>query len=304
MADLIEPSLDKGYHLYIDNWYTSVPLLKFLFDHSTLACGTIRSNRKGFPDPVKKAKLKKGQVKSYRSSELVAMKFKDKREVLMLTTIHNEEMVPGLRLPAHHKPRCIADYNKYMGGVDRTDQLMQPYDMARKSLKWYKKLACHFLQLAMLNSFLVNKKDRGQKRFLEFQHDVISVLLFGTENDQPDIPRGENVLRLTERHFLEQIPPTANKRKAQKRCRVRYKIPFCLSSVGPIHKLCVVKFEARVVAQSGLRWTTWAVIAGFLPKFASLERKFYDLSENIYMSIVSEKILLGFEVFCETPIFS
>ena len=106
-----------------------------------------------------------------------------------------------------------------MGGVDRTDQLMQPYDMARKSLKWYKKLACHFLQLAMLNSFLVYKKDCGRKRFLEFQHDVISVLLFGTENDQPDIPREENVVRLTERHFLEQIPPTANKRKAQKRCR-------------------------------------------------------------------------------------
>ena len=39
-------------------------------------------------------------------------------------------------------------------------------------------------------------------------------------------------------------------------------------------------------------------------KFASLERKFYDLSENVYMSIVSGKILLGFEVFKKTPIFS
>ena len=168
VADLIEPLLDKGYHLYIDNWYTSIPLLKFLFDHGTLACGTIQSNRKGFPDPVKKAKLKRGEVKAYRSNELLSMKFKDKRDVLMLTTIHNEEMVPGQRLAAHHKPRCISDYNKYMGGVDRTDQLMQPYEMARKSLKWYKKLACHFLQLAMLNSFLVFKKDLGRKRFLEF----------------------------------------------------------------------------------------------------------------------------------------
>ena len=39
-------------------------------------------------------------------------------------------------------------------------------------------------------------------------------------------------------------------------------------------------------------------------KLASLERKFYDLSENVYMSIVSGKILLGFEVFKKTPIFS
>ena len=167
VADLIEPLLEKGYHLYIDNWYTSIPRLKFHF-FSLLAFGTIRSNCKGFPDPVKKANLKKGEVKAYRSSELLAMKFKDKRDVLMLTTIHNEEMVPGRRLAAHHKPRCIADYDKYMGGVDRTDQLMQPYDMARKSLKWYKKLACHFLQLAMLNSFLVYKKDHGRKRFWNF----------------------------------------------------------------------------------------------------------------------------------------
>ena len=48
----------------------------------------------------------------------------------------------------------------------------------------------------------------------------------------------------------------------------------------------------------------WYRITPTSAKFASLERKFYDLSENIYMSIVSEKILLGFEVFCETPIFS
>ena len=41
VADLMEPLLDKGYHLYIDNWYTSIPLLKFLSDHSMLACGTI-----------------------------------------------------------------------------------------------------------------------------------------------------------------------------------------------------------------------------------------------------------------------
>ena len=40
VADLIEPLLDRGYHLYIDNWYTSRSLTEFLFDHSTLACGT------------------------------------------------------------------------------------------------------------------------------------------------------------------------------------------------------------------------------------------------------------------------
>ena len=258
VSDLIEPLLDKGYHLYFDNWYTSITLFKFLFERSTLACGTIRINRKGFPEPVKQAKLKRGEATSYRSNELLAMKFKDKRDVPMLTTVQNEEMVPGRRNAAHQKPKCIADYNKYMGGVDRTDQLMQPYDMARKSLKWYKKLACHFLQLTMLNSFLLFKIDGGRKRLLEFQHDVIAVLLFGRDNDNHlDIPRQENIVRLTERHFLDQIPPTAGKRKAQKRCRVCYKknirketcyyCPSCPRKPGLCYCPCFKIYHAQFV---------------------------------------------------------
>ena len=143
------------------------------------------------------------------------------------------------------------------------------------SLKWYKKVACHFLQLAMLNSFLVYKKDRGRKRFLEFQHDVISVLLFGTENDQPDIPRKENVVRLTERHFLEQISPTANKRKAQKRCRVCYKKDIrketyyyclsCPSQPGLCYYPCFKLYHTKFVYWAN----TWKTKKTHMKKFLS-----------------------------------
>ena len=44
VEDLMLPLLNKGYHLYIDNWYTSIPLLQYLRDNDTLACGTIRKN--------------------------------------------------------------------------------------------------------------------------------------------------------------------------------------------------------------------------------------------------------------------
>ena len=30
VADLMQPLLNKGYHLYTDNWYTSLPLYKYL----------------------------------------------------------------------------------------------------------------------------------------------------------------------------------------------------------------------------------------------------------------------------------
>lgn len=39
--------LDKGYHLYVDNFYTSGPLFAALFTRLTPACGTVRTNRTG-----------------------------------------------------------------------------------------------------------------------------------------------------------------------------------------------------------------------------------------------------------------
>lgn len=172
VEDLMLPSLNKGYHLYIDNWYTSIPLLQYLRDNDTLAWGTIRKN-KGFPEEVSKAKLRqRGQSIARRSGALLALKSKDTKEVFMLTTIHDERMqnVRNRRNPANpvEKPKCIVDYNKNMGGVDRTDQLLEPFKVARKCMKWYKKLAMHLMQLSLLNSFLLYKKDSARKPLLHF----------------------------------------------------------------------------------------------------------------------------------------
>ena len=50
--------LDKGHHIYMDNYYTSPELFSELYYRETYACGTVRQNRKGLPLSVKKAKLK------------------------------------------------------------------------------------------------------------------------------------------------------------------------------------------------------------------------------------------------------
>ena len=50
--------LDKGHHVYMDNYYTSPELFSELYYRQTYACGTVRTNRKGLPETVKKAKVK------------------------------------------------------------------------------------------------------------------------------------------------------------------------------------------------------------------------------------------------------
>ena len=56
VMSLMESFLDKGYVLYMDNYYTSVPLFEDLERQGTLACGTVHSNRKGLPKDITDAK--------------------------------------------------------------------------------------------------------------------------------------------------------------------------------------------------------------------------------------------------------
>lgn len=123
-------------------------------------------------------------------------------------------------------------------------------------LKWYKKVVIHFMQLSMLNNFIIYQKDGVQKPFLGFQSEVIATLLFENGNGADmDIPREENTVRLTERHFVSPVPAMASKRKPQKRCRVCYKkgvrkdscyfCPNCPSNPGLCYYPCFELYHMR-----------------------------------------------------------
>lgn len=59
---LMEKRLDVGHELYVDNFYTSIPLAKEFLKHKTNLCGALGKNRKYLPKIVTLAKLKKGKV--------------------------------------------------------------------------------------------------------------------------------------------------------------------------------------------------------------------------------------------------
>ena len=50
---MMDPLLDQGYIVYTDQYYTSGPLFKELYNRGTMACGTVQINRKGVPPDVK-----------------------------------------------------------------------------------------------------------------------------------------------------------------------------------------------------------------------------------------------------------
>lgn len=153
--ELAEDYLDKGRTMYTDNWYTSVTLANQLLNRSTNLVGTLHSNRKFNPVSVVKAKLKKGEIMSSQSqNNIVVLKWKDKRDVLMLSTKHknNTVIVNNKRGKQVVKPQMVIDYNKAKGYVDICDLRSSYHSPLRRSLKWYRKVMFEIL----LNTCLLN----------------------------------------------------------------------------------------------------------------------------------------------------
>ena len=61
------------------------------------------------------------------------------------------------------KPQPVFLYNRYMCGVDLTDQFLQYYSFLHKSVKWSKKFFVHCLNMAILNAHILHKKYSDSK---------------------------------------------------------------------------------------------------------------------------------------------
>lgn len=216
--------------MFVDNWYTSPALFSYLHENKTNACGTVKKNRKNMP--ALSRLLEKGQVEFMSTDKLLAIKWKDKREVRMLTTLHKNSMKPTGKIDRStkeeiQKPECILDYNEHMGSVDKSDLLLSSVESVRKTVKWYKKLFFHLVDLSLLNSHVLYKTVTGKNiSILDFQLQLVKQILEVYHVPQTDSRSGrrsadgDNPMRLTERHFVSLIPATQKKKTTQRKCVV------------------------------------------------------------------------------------
>ena len=172
----------------------------------------------------------------------------------MLSTFHSNDMTDVRRrtrsaadgVEMISKPVMIHSYNQNMGGIDKFDQLILYYGFPHRSIKWWKCVFLHLLDLSVVNaSILYNIASPKPLSQLEFRLAVVAGLL----KDHPAhmdkrhlVPASQLPLRLTERAFPEPIPtdtPYGGRPQCEvcharkvKRSQTQYRCKFCLT---PLH---------------------------------------------------------------------
>lgn len=225
--DLAEPYLDVGRTLVTDNWYTSVPLAKELLERNTHLVGTLRKTRRNLPQVVVKTNLGRGELIGRMSSDgILVGKWKDKRDVLFLSTKHDLRTAPAGRFrrcgTQKIKPVAIIEYNTTKQGVDISDQLASYYSPLRKSIRWYHKVVFELLlNTAVVNArILFNKLTKKNISMKNFREAIIEDFL--QADTPPPSPMATGPRRKVRHIFCETEEKDERNRKLRRKCQDCY----------------------------------------------------------------------------------
>ena len=226
----------KWHEVFFDNFFTSLPLIQTLFTNKTISCGTLRSGRKEFPkemyDKKSNNKLERGASIFRNKGPITAVTWMDNKVVNLVSTLDIPSGSATRPIKRRKKdgeqaevqcPHIITAYNKYMGGVDRNDQMASYYAIKCKSKKWWHRIFFELLNRSIVNSHILelesaNHENRCLKDFrLELAKKLIGDFTAKKRLGRPSI---DMPARLTERHFPSLLPSNEKGRIKERRCFV------------------------------------------------------------------------------------
>ena len=122
---------NKGYHLYMDNFYNSMKMSTAMLEIGTHTCGTMRRNR-GEPEEtdVTIGQLQPQQRIVRNNGKMIITSWRDRKLVKIISTHHHdglrqvrERPKGGAEKLPKDRPVAVCDYNKYMKGKETNQTL-------------------------------------------------------------------------------------------------------------------------------------------------------------------------------------
>lgn len=195
--------LRKGFHLFLDNFFTSITLARYLYQNLTWLTGTLRLDKKCVPKKLKE-KFAVGSRVYVRKGPILQMAWrgkKSKKSQYIVLSTHGEAKTVRYsinrngRIINKQKPSIVHQYNREMKGTDITDQMLCTYLDDRKCLKPWKKVIFNVISRMMLNAYVLYELTSvtPMSRY-DFMVDVIDALaadeLTGRNGGGGDAPGG------------------------------------------------------------------------------------------------------------------
>jgi len=188
VTELMRKIEGRGHKLYKDNSFSSPELFDDLVKKQIYCYGTVRPNRRGMPQDLRlKTKLKRGDLHVRTGADLTAILWQDKRDVCMLTNIHNAPAEGNFCNKGEKaiKLQTVIDYNHHMGYVDKGDRMANSCSISRLTFKWTKKLFFHLFDLAILNSYILYSSCGGKNMsHRDLQYNLLRNMLAHARPEQ------------------------------------------------------------------------------------------------------------------------
>jgi hypothetical protein len=154
------------------------------------------------PQQFKSTKMGKGVTKVVYSHKMMALQWMDRKPVTILSTCHYHVGMTNMgkinrktNMPVI-KPKVVIDYNNSMNAVDKQDQQPSSFPVMRKYAKGYRLVFFYVIDVAIFNSYELQKKITGKKQhFTEFRIQLAEMMIESVV--LPDYPRHSRVLPLS-----------------------------------------------------------------------------------------------------------
>lgn len=181
---------DVPFHLYFDNFFTSLSLLHELSLRHLRGTGTIRDNRiagsiLSHPNEHKKQSRGTYQYMLENDKPIIICRWNDNNLVTMASNNTSVQPVAHVKRFSQkekknvmvEQPNIIKKYNENMGGVDRADQNISLYRVSIRGKKWYFPIISHLVDMCVQNAWQLHRKSGGKMDHLSFRRTIAQGIL-------------------------------------------------------------------------------------------------------------------------------
>ena len=152
---LMEPFLNKGYHLTGDSWFTSLPLVDELRHQKTTYIRTLKNSSHDAPAIANSTKdrHRKDTKIYYDNNGTALISFWDKatKPVLLVDSFHHNISLPEIQ----NKAATVIEYNQTKSGVDIADKRIRGLSCKRKCHRWPYSIFSNMVDIAGNNACII-----------------------------------------------------------------------------------------------------------------------------------------------------